>query len=146
MIQWHLASSHEYDKRKGHDLTMAVSLPAIAQALRQVQAQIRWKPGKAHKHLSKRKDQGHLPPQATLAEYEAIIQAVVRHPEALIYVYRYGSTDYPTVVASCEGQIWLVMFGLDGVMETAFPPGEPDTYFDRDPRYIPVGSIERLTI
>jgi hypothetical protein len=127
-------------------LSTVVDLSAIAQALRQVRVEIRWKPGKAREHLSKRKDRGHLLPQATLDEYEAIIHSVVRYPRALVYVYRYAATDYPTVVALYEGQIWLVMFGLDGIMETAFPPDEPDTYFDRDPRYILVGSIERLPV
>lgn len=125
-------------------MTTAVDLPAIAQALQQVQAQIRWKPGKALEHLSKRRERGHLPRHATLAEYEAIIRAVVCHSEAWLYVYRFGATDYPTVAAPYEGQIWLVMFGLDGVIETAFPPDEPDNYFDMDARYIFVSGVERL--
>lgn len=79
-----------------------------------------------------------------MIEYEAIIRAVASHPKAFIYVYRYESTDYPTVVAPYEGQIWLVMVGPDGIMETAFPPDDADGYFVMDPRYIPVGSIEEL--
>ncbi len=125
-------------------MTVTVDLPTILRALQQVQTQIRWKPGKDYGHLNKRKDRGHLPPQTKLAEYEAIIGAVVRHPEAFIYIYRYGLKDYPTVVAPYEGQIWMVMFGPDGIMETAFPPDEPNTYFDMDPRYIPVGHIKEL--
>jgi hypothetical protein len=94
--------------------------------------------------LEKRKDRGHLPPQADLAEYEAIIQTVLRHPEAVLYVYRYNLRDYPTVVAAYETRIWLVMFGLNGVMETAFPPDEPDHYFTSDRRYIFIGEIKEL--
>jgi hypothetical protein len=92
----------------------------------------------------KRIRQGHLPPATTLAEYEAIILAIVSHPDAFVFVYRYGSTDYPTLVAPYQGRIWLVMFNLDGIMETAFPPDEPDTYFSTDPRYIPVGPAKEI--
>jgi hypothetical protein len=36
------------------------------------------------------------------------------------------------------------VFGLDGVLETAFPPDEPDTYFTSDSRYVSVGKLEEL--
>jgi hypothetical protein len=81
--------------------------------------------------------------ETTLAEYEAIITTVLFHPDAVVYVYRYGVTDYPTVVAPCGGQLWLVMVGPEGVMETAFPPDDTETYFS-DPRYIFVGKLEEL--
>jgi len=118
----------------------------VASAIRQVQSGARWKPGKGRRHLEKRIRQGHLPPATTLAEYEAIILAVVSHPDAFVFVYRYGSTDYPTLVAPYEGRIWLAMFSLDGIMETAFPPDKPDTYFSADPRYIPVGPAKEILL
>lgn len=118
----------------------------VASAIRQVQSGVRWKPGKGHRHLAKRIRQGHLPPATTLAEYEAIILAIVSHPDAFVFVYRYGSTDYPTLVAPYQGRIWLAMFNLDGIMETAFPPDEPDTYFSADPRYIPVGAAKEMLL
>jgi len=118
----------------------------IVKAIRQIQAHVRWKPGKDHQHLAKRIRQGHLAPAATLAEYQQIILAIVSHPDAFVYVYRYGSTDYPTVAAPYQGQIWLTMFSLDGVVETAFPPDEPDTYFRDDPRYIPVGAAREILV
>lgn len=121
-----------------------VNLPDILHALQQVQEQIRWKPGKAHEHLNKRRNRGHLLPQTTLTEYEAIIQAVVQHPHAFVYVYRYGILDYPSIVAPYQEQTWLVMFGLDGIMETAFPPDQPDTYFVADPRYTAIGYVKEL--
>jgi len=34
----------------------------IANAIRQVQSGVRWKPGKGHRHLAKRIRQGHLTP------------------------------------------------------------------------------------
>ena len=35
------------------------------------------------------------------------------------------------VVAEVEGVRWLVMLSLDGIMETAFPPEDPETYLAR---------------
>jgi hypothetical protein len=118
----------------------------VASAIRQVQSGVRWKPGKGHRHLEKRIRQGHLPPATTLAEYEAIILAIVSHPDAFGFVYRYGSTGYPTLVAPYKDRIWLAMFSLDGIMETAFPPDEPDTYFSADPRYISVGPATEMLL
>ena len=65
----------------------------IAKAIRQIQSGVRWKPGKAQRHLEKRIRQGHLAPATTLAEYEAIILIIVSHPDAFAFVYRYGSTN-----------------------------------------------------
>jgi hypothetical protein len=47
---------------------------------------------------------------------------------AEVFVYRWGETLYPTVVAEVEGIRWLVMVGLDSIMETAFPPEAPEAY------------------
>ncbi len=111
----------------------------VANSIHRVQSGVRWKPGKGRQHLEKRIRLGHLPPATTLAEYEKVILSIVSHPDAFVYVYRYGSTDYSTLVAPYKGRVWLAMFSLKGIMETAFPLDEPDTYFDDDPRYIPVG-------
>ena len=118
----------------------------VADAVRRVQSGVHWKPGKGRRHLEKRIRQGHLPPLTTLAEYATIILSILSHPEAFVYVYRYGSTDYPTLVAPYGGRIWLAMFNWDGVIETAFPPDKPETYFQDDPKYIPLGSARELKL
>ncbi len=123
---------------------MAVNLSAISQAIRAAQTQIVWKPGKADEHLRKRKEREHISKRAELADYERIIQIVLHTPQAVVYVYHFGTKDYPTVVAPFEGRVWLVMFGLDGVLETAFPPDEPSTYFTPDSRYVFAGKLEEL--
>jgi hypothetical protein len=115
----------------------------VANAIRQIKG-VRWKPGKGRQHLEKRIRQGHLPPGTTLTEYEGVILSIMSHPKAFVYVYRYGSTDYPTLVAPYEGRTWLAMFSPVGVMETAFPPDQADTYFSDDPRYIPVGLMRDI--
>lgn len=115
----------------------------ISAALRQVRQQIRWKPDRALPHLEKRIRLGHLAPAATLADYEVIIHTVLHQAGAVVYVFRNGGSIYPTVVAQYQDQFWLVMFGLDSVMETAFPPDEPITYF-QNPKYQRLGLIEEF--
>lgn len=115
----------------------------VVEALRQLRVQVRWRPGKALQHLAKRSALGHLPPEATMAEYEALIQAIVQTPAAEVLVYQWGETAYPTVVAEVDGVRWLVMLGMDGVMETAFPPADPTMYLG-DPRFTRLGTLEEL--
>ncbi len=111
------------------------SLPTrltIAETIRQLCQQIRWRPGRAEAHVEKRIRLGHLPPQATVAEYELLIMAVLNDPSAEVYLVEYGKIFYPTVVADYQGVKWLVMCGMDGIMETAFPPDDPVSYFQRE--------------
>jgi hypothetical protein len=42
-----------------------------------------------------------------------------------------------------EGVRWLVMVGLDSVMETAFPPEDPETYL-ANLRFQRLGTLEEL--
>ena len=115
----------------------------FAAALRSVSVQIRWKPGKAQPHLEKRIRLAHLPPMTSLADYEAVVNFVLQHSAANVYVFQYGDLFYPTVVAPYQGRVWLVMFGMNGVMETAFPPDDPVTYF-LDPKYSLLGPIQEF--
>ncbi len=124
------------------------SLPAhlqvqVANAIRLVQEQIHWRPGKDQVHVAKRIRLGQIPPGSSFAEYNAIIQFIVSNREASVYVYQFGNMYYPTVVATYQTRLWLAMFGMDGVMETAFPPDEPENYF-QDPRYRLVGKLEDI--
>lgn len=102
----------------------------VSQAISRVRKQIVWKPGKAANHLAKRIRLGHLPDDATLEEYEAIITYVVTAASAEVYLYVFmdKQTIYPTLVANFENELWLVMIGLDGILETAFPPDNPQSY------------------
>jgi len=125
-------------------LANTATLTMLKQALHRARTHIRWKPGKAQAHLIKRQSRGHLPPEATIAEYEAVISAVLHHPDAVVYVYQYGAVGYPTVVAPCEGRLWLAMVGAEGVMETAFPPDDAKTYFEQDPKYRYLGKLKEL--
>lgn len=116
---------------------------AIVEAINRAQNNIRWKPGKSVQHLAKRIRLGHLPAGATLLEYETIIAAVLHSTNANLYLFFHDDTPYPTLVALIEGIDWLVMVGLDGVIETAFPPSNPDHYL-ADPAFVFVGLFKEL--
>lgn len=94
----------------------------VIEALRLIQNQIQWKPGKDKQHLQTRTDYGYLPPESTLAAYEAIIHTIIHDETAVVYVYLWQQDVYPTIVGNFSNRRWLVMFSLQGIMETAFPP------------------------
>ena len=100
----------------------------VINAIRRLREGLRWRPEKDIQHLAKRIALGHLAVGTTLAEYEAIIMRVISIPTAEVFVYRWGESVYPTVVAELEGARWLVIFDLNGMMETAFPPEDPERY------------------
>jgi hypothetical protein len=115
----------------------------IVEAIRRLREGVRWRPGKHAQHLAKRIELGHLPVGTTLAEYEAIIIRVLSTSTAEVFVYRWGETLYPTVVAEVEGILWLVMIGLDSIMETAFPPENSAIYL-ANLRFQRLGTLEEL--
>ncbi|CBN57654.1 MULTISPECIES: hypothetical protein [Kamptonema] len=118
---------------------------AVFQAIARVREQIIWKPGKATRHLSKRISRGHLPDDTTLEQYNTIITFVANNSNTNVYIYVYGETIYPTLVANVENIIWLVMIGLDGVLETAFPPRNPEGHLAKS-EFVYLGSVKELEI
>jgi hypothetical protein len=115
----------------------------VIDTIRRLREGLRWRPGKDTQHLAKRIELGHLSVGTTLAGYEAIIIRVINTSTAEVFAYRWGETSYPTVVAEVEGVRWLVMVGLDSVMETAFPPENPETYL-ANLRFQRLGTLEEL--
>ena len=115
----------------------------VAEAVCLVQRQVCWKPGSARRHLWKRKRRGHLALEATLAEYEQIIHSAVTDQDAIVYLYAHDDVTYVAVAGSIQGQTWLIMFDLDGVLESAYIVDRPDLYlrksvFDR------LGALEEI--
>ena len=115
----------------------------IADAIRQVRSDVRWKPGSATRHLLKRRLRGHLPTDATLGDYERIIQSVLEDAQAQVYVYWHKDTPYVTVVSILQRQHWLVMFSLDGLMESAYVVEHPERYLSK-PVFEWVGSLSEV--
>ena len=115
----------------------------VAEAIRRLREEVHWRPGRSAQHLAKRIELGHLPAGTTLAEYEAIITRIINTSTAEVFVYRWGETLYPTLVAEVEGIQWLVKLGLDSVMETAFPPEDPEAYL-ANLRFQRLGTLEEL--
>lgn len=115
----------------------------VIDAIRRLRGGLRWRPEKDTQHLAKRIALGHLPVGTTLAEYEAIIIRVINTLTAEVFVYHWGESSYPTVVVEVEGARWLVMVDLDGIVETAFPPEDPETYL-ANLRFQRLGTLEEL--
>ncbi|MBI5565847.1 MAG: hypothetical protein HY870_13205 [Chloroflexi bacterium] len=106
-------------------------LRQIVAAIQWARRELRWKPGKDIQHLQTRKRHGHLPPDAQLAEYQAIISAVLSDGQAQVYAYHFGETVYPAVVSYQSGAVWLVMVAPDGTLETAFAVEEMERYLTK---------------
>jgi hypothetical protein len=115
----------------------------IIKAISLIRKKIQWKPYKAESHLAKRIKLGHLPNNSSLHSYERIIKEIIFNPESEVYVFWDNDFIYPTITSIIKGKIWLVMFSLDGVMETAFPPSNPQKYLDNNP-FIYIGSLKEF--
>lgn len=118
---------------------------AVVQAIEKIRDKIIWKPEKADFHLVKRIRLGHLTDDATLEQYNALITFVVTNLDANVYLYVYKETIYPTLVAIVENKLWLVMISLDGVLETAFPPDDPEGYLANS-AFVYLGSAKELEL
>jgi hypothetical protein len=94
-------------------------------------------------HLTKRIRLEHLSPEATLADYETTIAAILNDNDAKVYLFVYNDIPYPTLVTTIQDRVWLAMIGIDSTMETAFPPDDPETYL-ADPAYTYLGQLEEL--
>ena len=116
---------------------------AAAEAIRALRAEVRWKPGKAAAHLVKRKAQGHLPASATLDEYNGLVVGVLNGLDNSVYRYPFGGRDFYAVRGEAQGRDWLVIFGADGVMETAFPPDDMTDYLINR-GFVPMGPVRMV--
>jgi len=110
------------------DLSQAI--PGLIQQLRN---EVIWKPGAASRHLLKRKLRGHLPIDATLANYNQLITQLLEFNDAPIYVYYTGESAFLAVASTISDKVWLVIASFDGIMETAFIVENPDAYLQREP-------------
>jgi hypothetical protein len=112
-------------------------------ALNALRREIRWKPGKDEKHLEKRKAMGHLPKHSSLEDYNTLINKLIRDDSNIVYLYEFKMERYYAVKGNIQGIDWIVIFGKDGMMETAFPPREIDSYIKRR-GFRPLGKIKEV--
>lgn len=110
---------------------MQISLAQLTQAIRLAQAQRLWKPGRAEWHLHKRKSRKHLPPEATLHDYELIIQTILDDNSAKVYIYQESEEPYIAVSSWHQVQLWLVIFNRNGILDTAFAVKNPGSYMSK---------------
>lgn len=103
----------------------------ILEAVKALRAQIRWKPNSAMYHLQKRKARGHLPPNATLEDYENIISKVLHDKSAKVYRYWYNRVPYVTLTAAVHDKQWLVMFTHEGILESCFVLERTERYMNK---------------
>ncbi|MBU1661485.1 MAG: hypothetical protein KKD28_08425 [Chloroflexi bacterium] len=93
--------------------------------------------------MKKRKARRHLPPAATLVDYNDIIRTVLSAPNAAVYVYWYKRRAYPSVATVIDGDYWLVMLSMDGFMESAYVVENPRAYLSW-PDFEPLGSLSEV--
>lgn len=118
-------------------------LEEVVKAILTHQNNIQWKIGKAENHLIKRIRLGHLPKNSALADYEAIIYNISTDRKAKVYVYIYDQILYPALTTVVGDKLWLVMIGIDGVLETAFPPERPERYLSNN-SFVYLGTLGDL--
>jgi hypothetical protein len=93
---------------------------------------------------SKKNSPWSFPENATLDTYKIIIATIVTNSDSQVYIYRYQQLIYPTITLSLNNTLWLVMIGLDGILETAFPPSNPQQYLS-NPAFIYIGNLKELS-
>jgi hypothetical protein len=119
------------------------TLRTIIRSIEKAKRQIRWKPNKANSHLLKRIRLNHLPANATLRDYENIIQAILANPEAQVYIYTYDVDLYSTLTVYYQNRLWLLMLTSEGIIETSFPPSNPSNYLS-NPAFTYLGKLGKL--
>jgi hypothetical protein len=103
-----------------------IPIANLAGLIRKMRHTIVWKPGSASRHLLKRKLRGHLPADASIETYEQLIQRVLHAPDASIFIYEFGENRFLTLMYNIDGDVWLLIASLEGIMETAFVVENPD--------------------
>ncbi len=116
---------------KADEVLSLQEMSRLAEALAKIQEQVQWKPGKDFIHLDKRRKLKHLPRDASISDYEALILEIVRNRRNILYLYEFGKTHYYVARGVSDDTDWIVLFGAGGLMETAFPPENIDDYIAR---------------
>ncbi|WP_377520074.1 hypothetical protein [Priestia megaterium] len=95
-----------------------------------VQVAFSWDEEKGEEHLRKRIEMGHLEKGTSMDKYNEIIEQLLAQEMALVSIHPNSFNKF--VVGSrkfVDGKDWIVMFDNEGVIKTAYPPGDFDSYF-----------------
>ncbi|MEW9673097.1 hypothetical protein [Ammoniphilus sp. 3BR4] len=90
-------------------------------------------------HLKTRKDYGHIDDEWELEDYNDLIMTIVNDPSSEFYFYPSFLPNKYFVLG--DGK-WIVMFGIDGTMETCFPPSNYDEYIEG--KFLYLGTVEEV--
>jgi len=115
----------------------------LLNSLHCIRKTVQWKPGKDILHLKKRQRMNHLPLSASLLDYHKVISALIENELNIIYLYEFRGIYYYAVRGFIHEKEWLVIFGANGVMETAFPPENIDHYLERR-GFVPLGRTKEV--
>ncbi len=114
---------------------------ALVDALSAISNKLHWKPGKDIVHLKKRRRMKHM--SGNLDDYEQIIYNILRNVKNIVYLYDFMGTYYYAVRGFTARNEWLVIFGRNGLMETAFHPENIDEYLEHR-GFVFLGRIEEI--
>lgn len=112
-------------------------------ALQRIRSRVQWKKGKDVAHYKKRQKLSHIPQSASLLDFNAIISDIVNNAENILYLYEFMGHHYYAIRGFFNEIEWLVIFGEDGIMETAFPPENMDSYIQKR-GFVLIGPIKEI--
>jgi hypothetical protein len=119
------------------------AIDLLPSSIRRIQAEIRWKPGSAGRHLHTRRLRGHLPQEATIEDYDGIIRTILTNEKASVYLCWYAEDVFPAITTKLAGHVWFVMFSLEGILESAFIVENPNSYLNM-PNFEYVGLLSEV--
>lgn len=107
------------------------ALQEAKRAISRLRKAVYWKPGKNTQHLEKRKALGHLPRDCQINDYNKLISKLVQGLENEVYLYEFGSQRYYMIRGKIKEKEWVVIFSMEGIIETAFPPQDTEEYLNK---------------
>jgi len=60
-----------------------------------------------------------------------------------VYLYKFGLDRYYVVRGKIKNLEWIVIFSKDGIVETAFPPGDTESYIEKR-GFLYIGEIREI--
>jgi len=116
---------------------------ALIEALFSIRNKIQWKAGKDYAHLKKRQRMNHVSISATISDYDKIIYDIAQNDNNILYIYEFKACNYYAIRGFAQEKEWLIIYGPNGIMETAFPPEDTDGYLNKR-GFVLIGQIKEV--